>query len=171
MAEGGGGGPQISFKFQVGLTKDRVVVDSIDLTLKSIKTLACDFINEKFAEHGISRLAERLMVFRHDYTATNALQVMDFEWIHLILGSLAEPQHWLFKGGKLLEFQYLVNCTFNRLNSIPKTLHNALKCCKSDILQLLIYKWGEYILDGELGDWGDWRLHSRGSFQRYHHCQ
>ena len=75
MAEGGGGGPQISFKFQVGLTKDRVVVDSIDLTLKSIKTLACDFINEKFPEHGISRLAERLMVFRHDYTATNALQV------------------------------------------------------------------------------------------------
>ena len=85
MAEGGGGGPQISFKFQVGLTKDRVVVDSIDLTLKSIKTLACDFINEKFPEHGISRLAERLMVFRHDYTATNALQVMgptvDFELI------------------------------------------------------------------------------------------
>ena len=83
MAEGGGGGPQISFKFQVGLTKDRVVVDSIDLTLKSIKTLACDFINEKFPEHGISRLAERLMVFRHDYTATNALQVkgpsIDFE--------------------------------------------------------------------------------------------
>ena len=75
MAEGGGGGPQISFKFQVGLTKDRVVVDSTDLTLKSIKTLACDFINEKFPEHGISRLAERLMVFRHDYTATNALQV------------------------------------------------------------------------------------------------
>jgi len=77
MAEGGGGGPQISFKFQVGLTKDRVVVDSIDLTLKSIKTLACDFINEKFPEHGISRLAERLMVFRHDYTATNALQMVN----------------------------------------------------------------------------------------------
>jgi len=72
-----GGGPQISFKFQVGLTKDKVVVDSTDLTLKFIKTLACDFINEKFPEHGISRLSERLMVFRHDYTASNALQMVN----------------------------------------------------------------------------------------------
>lgn len=75
MAEAGG--TQINFKFQVGLTKDKVVVDSLDLTLKSIKTLACDFINDKFPEHGITRISERLMVFRHDYTTTNALQMVN----------------------------------------------------------------------------------------------
>ena len=68
-------GQQVSFSFQVGLTKDKVTVDSTDLTLKSIKTLACTFINEKFPEHEITRIGERLMVFRHDYTADNVLQV------------------------------------------------------------------------------------------------
>jgi len=71
------GGPQITFKFQVGLTKDKVVVDSTELTLKYLKTLACDFIAEKFPEHGISRLSERLMVFRHDYSAPNPLQMVN----------------------------------------------------------------------------------------------
>ena len=72
------GGQQVSFSFQVGLTKDKVTVDSTDLTLKSIKTLACTFINEKFPDHEITRIGERLMVFRHDYANTdNILQVRD----------------------------------------------------------------------------------------------
>ena len=69
------GGQQVSFTFQVGLVKDKVTVDSTDLTLKYLKTLALSFVNEKFPENGISRLLERLMVFRHDYTAENVLQV------------------------------------------------------------------------------------------------
>lgn len=69
------GGQQVSFTFQVGLVKDKITVDSTDLTLKYLKTLALSFVNEKFPENGISRLLERLMVFRHDYTAENVLQV------------------------------------------------------------------------------------------------
>ena len=69
------GGQQVSFSFQVGLIKDKITVDSADLTLKYLKTLALSFVNEKFAEDGISRLVERLMVFKHDYTAENVLQV------------------------------------------------------------------------------------------------
>jgi len=71
------GGQQVSFQFQVGLMKDKVTVDSTNLTLKSIKTLACDFITEKFPEHAISRLSERIMVFRHDYSASNILQMIN----------------------------------------------------------------------------------------------
>jgi len=72
------GGQQVSFSFQVGLTKDKVTVDSTDLTLKSIKTLACTFINEKFPDHEITRIGERLMVFRHDYANTdNILQMIN----------------------------------------------------------------------------------------------
>ena len=69
------GGQQVSFSFQVGLVKDKITVDSTDLTLKYLKTLALSFVNEKFPENGISRLVERLMVFKHDYTAENVLQV------------------------------------------------------------------------------------------------
>jgi protein kinase D len=68
-------GPQVSFQIQVGLMKGRVFVDSTDLTLKSIKALACSFINEKFPEHGIARVGERILLFKHDYTASNILQV------------------------------------------------------------------------------------------------
>ena len=69
------GGQQVTFTFQIGLVKDKITVDSTDLTLKYLKTLALSFVNEKFPENGISRLLERLMVFRHDYTAENVLQV------------------------------------------------------------------------------------------------
>ena len=69
------GGQQVSFSFQIGLIKDKITVDSTDLTLKYLKTLALSFVNEKFPENGISRLVERLMVFKHDYTAENVLQV------------------------------------------------------------------------------------------------
>ena len=69
------GGQQVSFSFQIGLMKDKITVDSTDLTLKYLKTLALSFVNEKFPENGISRLVERLMVFKHDYTAENVLQV------------------------------------------------------------------------------------------------
>ena len=44
------GGQQVSFSFQVGLTKDKVTVDSTDLTFKSIKTIAGTFINERFPD-------------------------------------------------------------------------------------------------------------------------
>ena len=61
--------------FQVGLVRDKIVADANELTLKTIKTLACNFIDEKFPEHGMTRLSERLMIFRHDYNSTNVLQV------------------------------------------------------------------------------------------------
>ena len=50
------GGQQLGFSFQIGLVKDKITVDVTDLTLKSLKTLAVSFVNEKFHEHEITRL-------------------------------------------------------------------------------------------------------------------
>jgi len=71
------GGQQVSFSFQVGLVKDKITVDITDLTLKYLKTLATSFVNEKFPEHEVTRLAERLLVFRHDYSSENVLQTVN----------------------------------------------------------------------------------------------
>jgi len=71
------GGQQVSFSFQVGLVKDKITVDITDLTLKYLKTLATSFVNEKFPEHEVTRLAERLLVFRHDYQSENVLQTVN----------------------------------------------------------------------------------------------
>ena len=69
-------GFQISFQFQLGLSRDRVTVDnSSELTLKTLKSLACDFITEKFPSHGVTRLSERLLIYKHDYNSSNILQV------------------------------------------------------------------------------------------------
>ena len=68
-------GHQISFQYQLGLVRDRVTVDSNDLNLKSLKSLACDFISDKCPQNGITRLPERIMLFKHDYNSSNILQV------------------------------------------------------------------------------------------------
>ena len=77
-------GYQISFQFQVGLVRDRVVVDSASLNLKSLKSKACDFICEKFPTNGLNRLDERILLFKHDYKSTNILQVSGVNYSTLI---------------------------------------------------------------------------------------
>ena len=68
-------GHQITFQFQLGLVRDRVTVDSNELNLSSLKTMAVTFITEKFPSHGVTRISERVMLFKHDYNSTNILQV------------------------------------------------------------------------------------------------
>lgn len=58
---------------QMGLVKDSVSCELGQLTLKYLKDLACTFIEQKFPEHGLNRLNERLMLFRHEYSSENML--------------------------------------------------------------------------------------------------
>ena len=68
-------GHQVTFQFQLGLVRDKVTVDTIDLNLKSLKSMACDFVAEKCPTNGITRMQERVLLFKHDYHSTNILQV------------------------------------------------------------------------------------------------
>ena len=65
----------ISFTLQAGPRKEDLVIDASNLTLISIKRLVCSFIEEKFPNHGILKLIDRLLLFKHDYSSTNILQV------------------------------------------------------------------------------------------------
>lgn len=67
---------EVTFLFQFGLLRDTVTVDSSQLTLKSLKEFACDFINSKCPDHGLSQLFDRLLLFKHDYNSTNILQLI-----------------------------------------------------------------------------------------------
>ncbi|XP_022240643.1 serine/threonine-protein kinase D1-like [Limulus polyphemus] len=64
---------EITFFLQAGLFKDTVSVDVSELNLKKLKDLACNFIDKKFPDHGLNRLSERLILFRHDYNSENML--------------------------------------------------------------------------------------------------
>lgn len=70
-------GPEITFIFQFGNLRDIVTVASQALTLKTLKDLACDFINTKIPENGLNRLSDRLLLFRHDYSSSNVLQMIN----------------------------------------------------------------------------------------------
>ncbi|XP_059097444.1 serine/threonine-protein kinase D1-like isoform X2 [Tigriopus californicus] len=70
-------GHQISFQFQLGIIRDKVTVDSSDLNLKSLKSMATDFICDKCPSHEITRLPERVLLFRHDYQSSNILQMIN----------------------------------------------------------------------------------------------
>ena len=45
------------------------------LTLKTFQAMAVTFVNEKFPAHGITRISERIIMYRHDYSSANILQV------------------------------------------------------------------------------------------------
>ena len=41
------GNSQVTFMFQVGLVRDVITTDASQLTLKTLKDLACNFINQR----------------------------------------------------------------------------------------------------------------------------
>lgn len=93
-----GVGGEITFTLKSGLVKDAVTVDCSELTLKTLKDFACDFIDKKFPEHGLNRLNERLLLFRHDYNSQNILQlinaaseVTDDTLVEVVLSSTSLP--------------------------------------------------------------------------------
>lgn len=47
-------GPEITFLFQFGNLRDMVTVSAASITLKSLKDLACDFINAKVQCHNVT---------------------------------------------------------------------------------------------------------------------
>ena len=69
----------ITVNLQVGLHRERLDVDQTNLTLINMKRLVSSHIDQHFAEHGISGLVDRLILFRHDYSSTNILQVRNIK--------------------------------------------------------------------------------------------
>jgi len=66
---------QVSCQLQVGLIRGSITIES-DLSLKTVKSLVVNFICEKFPDHDISRLEERILLFRHDYSTENVLKLL-----------------------------------------------------------------------------------------------
>ena len=65
---------EVTFHFQCGLVREQMTARYSELSLKSLKEMACLFINRKFPNNGLSHMQDRLLLFRHDYTSENILQ-------------------------------------------------------------------------------------------------
>ncbi|KAF8793614.1 Serine/threonine-protein kinase D3 like protein [Argiope bruennichi] len=57
----------LTFVLQAGLARETIVVNTADFSIEKLKELACNFLDQKFPDHGISKLDQRLLFFRHDY--------------------------------------------------------------------------------------------------------
>ncbi|CAL4071240.1 unnamed protein product, partial [Meganyctiphanes norvegica] len=70
-------GADITFSVQHGMVRDIVTINASQLTLKTLKDKACEFINTKFPDHTLNKLNERLILFRHDYDSPNILVIIN----------------------------------------------------------------------------------------------
>uniref|UniRef100_A0A1B0BJC4 protein kinase C n=1 Tax=Glossina palpalis gambiensis TaxID=67801 RepID=A0A1B0BJC4_9MUSC len=68
--------PEVTFLFQFGSIRDVSVASNV-LTLKTLKELACDFINTKVPNNGLTYLSDRILLFRHDYNSSNVLHIIN----------------------------------------------------------------------------------------------
>ncbi|XP_035217433.1 serine/threonine-protein kinase D1-like isoform X1 [Stegodyphus dumicola] len=64
---------ELTFIMQAGILRETVTVNSGDFSIQKLKDLACNFLDKKFPDHGISKLDQRLIFFRHDYNFENIL--------------------------------------------------------------------------------------------------
>ncbi|XP_077527897.1 serine/threonine-protein kinase D3-like [Haemaphysalis longicornis] len=63
----------VTFLMQAGVVREMVTIDSTNANIDSLKEVACNMILTKLPQHGLSRLQERLILFRHDYGNANIL--------------------------------------------------------------------------------------------------
>ncbi|KAK3600915.1 hypothetical protein CHS0354_013295 [Potamilus streckersoni] len=64
-----------SFQMQIGLVREQVNVDG-ELTLASLKDISVAFVDRKFPEHGFYGLADKIILFRHDSSSSNVLELI-----------------------------------------------------------------------------------------------
>ena len=53
-----------------------ITVNTNHQTTAERKAMAVTFVNEKFPAHGVTRISERIIMYRHDYNSSNILQVI-----------------------------------------------------------------------------------------------
>ncbi|XP_049878116.1 serine/threonine-protein kinase D1 isoform X2 [Pectinophora gossypiella] len=68
---------EVTFLFQLGVTRDAVSAPAHLLTLAHLKELAVKFVHEKIPDNGLNRLSDRILLFRHDYCSPNVLQLIN----------------------------------------------------------------------------------------------
>ncbi|XP_068194925.1 serine/threonine-protein kinase D1 [Antennarius striatus] len=75
---GGGGGDVgvISFSIQIGLSREPVLLEAAELSLGQVREVACSIVEQKIPESAFYGMYEKILLFRHDQTSENVLQLL-----------------------------------------------------------------------------------------------
>uniref|UniRef100_A0A6G1RJ15 protein kinase C n=1 Tax=Hypotaenidia okinawae TaxID=2861861 RepID=A0A6G1RJ15_9GRUI len=74
---GAGGG--VAFHLQIGLSREPVLLmqdSSGDFSLAHVREMACSIVDQKFPECGFYGMYDKILLFRHDPTSENILQLV-----------------------------------------------------------------------------------------------
>lgn len=99
----------VSFQIQIGLSREQVQLDSTDLSLSQVREVACSIIDQKLPECGFYGMFEKILLFRHDSSSENVLQLLrsatqiqDGDLVEVILSASATVE----------DFQIRPHCLF-----------------------------------------------------------
>ncbi|XP_028934891.1 serine/threonine-protein kinase D1 isoform X2 [Ornithorhynchus anatinus] len=105
------GPPGISFQLQMGLSREPVLLlqdPSGDYSLAHVREIACSIVDLKFPECGFYGMYDKILLFRHDPTSENILQLVKLA---------ADIQE-----GDLIEVVLSASATFEDFQIRPHTL-------------------------------------------------
>lgn len=103
-------GPGLSLQIQIGLSREPVLLpEPGELSLGAVREMACSIVDQKFPECGFYGMYDKILLFRHDPTSENILQLVKSE---------ADIQE-----GDLIEVVLSASATFEDFQIRPHALY------------------------------------------------
>ncbi|XP_032811740.2 serine/threonine-protein kinase D1-like isoform X1 [Petromyzon marinus] len=103
----------ISFHLQIGLTREPVTLETSELSLGAVRELACSVADQKFPECGFYGMFDKILLFRHDLSAHNILQLLtsaddirDGDLVEVVLSASATQEDFQIRPHALFVHSY-----------------------------------------------------------------
>ncbi|XP_075262638.1 serine/threonine-protein kinase D3-like isoform X2 [Convolutriloba macropyga] len=110
----GGQANYIKFQLQQGLVREAVEVDLTQLSsLVDLKSFAIQFMDTKFPEHGFYQMADKILLFKHDWSDVNILklvsqasEIVEDDLIEIVLSGKVRSADFQIKPHSLFVHSY-----------------------------------------------------------------
>ncbi|XP_049319616.1 serine/threonine-protein kinase D1 isoform X2 [Astyanax mexicanus] len=107
------GSQGVSFHIQIGLSREPVLLDSGDFSLAQVREMACSIVDQKFPECGFYGMYDKILLFRHDPTSDNILQlvkcasdIMEGDLVEVVLSASATVEDFQIRPHSLFVHSY-----------------------------------------------------------------
>ncbi|KAG7328100.1 hypothetical protein KOW79_008044 [Hemibagrus wyckioides] len=103
----------VSFHMQIGLSREPVLLDTGDFSLAQVREMACSIVDQKFPECGFYGIYDKILLFRHDPTSENILQlvkcasdIMEGDLVEVVLSASATVEDFQIRPHTLFVHSY-----------------------------------------------------------------
>ncbi|GAA6103147.1 serine/threonine-protein kinase D1 isoform X1 [Tachysurus ichikawai] len=107
------GSSGVSFHMQIGLSREPVLLDTGDFSLAQVREMACSIVDQKFPECGFYGIYDKILLFRHDPTSENILQlvkcasdIMEGDLVEVVLSASATVEDFQIRPHTLFVHSY-----------------------------------------------------------------